>query len=314
MVVLAIIVLAGGIGLYLGVYQSLAAARPVPSGCVDIPAVPDYLATGSTHDAIAALNHAHALVGLAPLKLPLRFYQSGPAQQQWLLVNLERRARGLPPLRMDATLAQMALNYSRQMRDLHFFSHTSPIGGTFPQRLAANPALAGHYRLAAENLAGNPVPGAGAIYEYMYDDAAENCLHRANILDPALTLVGIAVVADRTYGSISAQEFLAPAPGNPYTGAAPATQPPRLHLTISRDTAYPWLLRGRAVAGCSVGVVRLTWFLDHPGNGQLLASGSSLSLDLRSLAPGAHTLLVYAVDGAQNYSMATTRFLADPPG
>ena len=148
----------------------------------------------------------------------------------------------------------------------------------------------------------------------MYDDAAENCLHRANILDPALTLVGIAVVADRTYGSISAQEFLAPAPGNPYTGAAPATQPPRLHLTISRDTAYPWLLRGRAVAGCSVGVVRLTWFLDHPGNGQLLASGSSLSLDLRSLAPGAHTLLVYAVDGAQNYSMATTRFLADPPG
>ena len=70
MVVLAIIVLAGGIGLYLGVYQSLAAARPVPSGCVDIPPVPDYLATGSTHDAIAALNHAHALVGLAPLKLP----------------------------------------------------------------------------------------------------------------------------------------------------------------------------------------------------------------------------------------------------
>jgi uncharacterized protein YkwD len=312
MVVLAMIVLAGEIGVYLGIRQSLASA--LLSGCVDIPAVPDYRATGSTHDAIAALNHARALAGLPPLKLPLRFYQSDPAQQQWVLVNLERRARGLPPLREDANLAQMALNYSRQMRDLHFFSHTSPIGGTFTQRLAANPALSGHYRLAAENLAGNPVPGAGAIYEYMYDDAAENCLHRATILTPALTLVGIAVVADRAYGSISVQEFLAPAPWNPYTGAPLATQPPHLRLTVSRDAAHPWLLQGRAFAGSSVGVVRLTWFLDHPDNGQLLASGSSLSLDLRSLAPGAHTLLVYAVDGAQNYSMATMRFLADPAG
>jgi uncharacterized protein YkwD len=311
-VMLAMVVLAGGIGVYLGVRQSLASA--LSSGCVDIPAVPDYRATGSAHDAIAALNHARALAGLPPLKLPPRFYQFSPAQQQWVLLNLERRARGLSPLHMDATLTQMALNYSRQMRDLHFFSHTSPIGGTFAQRLAANPALSGHYRLAAENLAGNPVPGVGAIYEYMYDDAAENCLHRANILTPALTLVGIAVVADRAYGSISVQEFLAPAPWNPCIGAPLATQPPRLRLAISRDAAHPWLLQGRAFAGRSVGTVRLSWFLDHISEGQLLADGSSLSLDLRSLAPGAHTLLVYAVDGAQNYSKAATRFFVDPPG
>lgn len=303
---LAMVLLAGAVGYVPAAYQSLASPSHPSSGCVNIPAVPDYLATGSAYDAIAALNHAHALEGLPPLKLPLRFYQFGPAQQQWLLVNLERKARGLAPLSEDANLARLALNYSRQMRDLRFFSHTSPIGGTFTERLAANPALAGHYRLAAENLAGNPAPGAGAIYEYMYDDAAENCLHRANILDPALTLVGIGEVADSTYGSISAQEFLAPAPWHPYTGAQFSISPPRLSLRISRDAARPWLMRGRALVSGGTGIVRITWFLDHVGSGkeQPLVTGSSLSLDLRTLAPGSHTLLVYAVDGEQSYSMA----------
>jgi Cysteine-rich secretory protein family len=301
----AMLLLVGISGAYLYHYQSLASGLPRQSGCVDIPAVPDYLATGSTYDAIAAINNAHVREGLPPLKLPLNFYQLGPVQQQFILVNLERKVRGLSPLRMDANLAQLALNYSKQLRDLHFFSHTSPIGGTFNERIDANPAIANHYRLVAENLAGNPVPGAGAIYEYMYDDAAEGCSHRANILDPTLSLVGIGEVAGSPYGSVSVQEFLAPAPWSPYTGAMPHTQPPHISLRVSRSAAHSWQLQCRALA--SVGVARITWFIDHVGSGkgQLLAVGSSQSLDLRSLAPGSHTLLVYAVDGEQNYGMAT---------
>src|SRR5690348_13011101 len=76
-------------------------------GCVDIPASPDYLSSKSETDAIAAINNAHAEENLPPLQLPANYYRLGPAQQQLILINLERTDRHLPPLRMDATLAQM---------------------------------------------------------------------------------------------------------------------------------------------------------------------------------------------------------------
>lgn len=278
------------------------------AGCVNIPASPDYLSTKSEADAIAAIDNARAEERLPALRLPANYYQLGPAQQQLILLNLERTGRRLPPLRMDASLAQMALGYSRQMSALHFFSHTSPISGTFTNRINSNPATANHYSVAAENLAGNPVAGAGPIYEYMYDDAAENCGHRSNILDPALTLVGINWVRDSEYGSISAQEFLAPAPWNPYTSPSPDIIAPTV-------IAGQLLLKGsiltcRVLATDNVGVVRITWFLDHVGN--RVSLGPALTLDISHLAPGKHMLLVYAVDGAQNYSMSSRTFVVRP--
>src|SRR5260370_25026914 len=81
------------------------------AGCVDIPASPDYLSTNSEADAIAAIDNAHALEKLPPLSLPANYYHLGPAQQQFILLNLERTARGLQPLKMDAALSQMALAY-----------------------------------------------------------------------------------------------------------------------------------------------------------------------------------------------------------
>jgi uncharacterized protein YkwD len=274
------------------------------AGCVDIPASPDYLSSRSEADAIAAINNARLEENLPALRLPANYYHLDPAQQQLILINLERTDRHLPPLRMDAALAQMALAYSRQMSDLHFFSHTSPISGTFTNRIDSNPATANHYSLAAENLAGNPVAGAGAIYEYMYDDAAENCGHRANILDPHLTLVGINWVHDGEYGSISAQEFLAPAPWNPYTHPSPDTIAPS--VTTEQPHLKGSVLTCHALATDNVGVARITWFLDHVGN--QVSLGPTLTLDVSHLAPGRHILLVYAVDGAQNYSMSSRTF------
>ncbi len=299
----SLVLLAGIAGASPYSSHSLASPPLAQAACIDIPAAPDYLASDSIYDAIAAINHAHSLEGLPALKLPLNFYRLGAVQQQFMLVNLEREVRGLSPLHMDANLAQLALNYSRQMRDLHFYSHTSPISGTFTERITANPAIADHYQLVAENLAGNPVPGVGPIYEYMYDDAAEHCDHRANILDPTLTLVGIGEVSASPYGSVSAQEFLAPAPWRPYRDVPFVTQPPHLRLLVDRSSAHSWLLQCRALASPATGTAHITWFIDHVGKGQLLASGSFLSLNLRSLAPGRHTLLVYAVDDEQNYNM-----------
>lgn len=182
-------------------------------GCFDIPASPNYLDTGRADDAIAAINHARFFERLPPLRLPNNFYWLNATQQQFVLVNLERTDRGLRPLMMNSVLVTMARGYSRQLSRLHFFSHTSPVSGTFAQRINSNPAIAGRYALAEENLAGNPVAGIGPIYEYMYNDVDEGCGHRFNILEPRVTLIGIGVVEDSTYGSISAQEMLALLPG-----------------------------------------------------------------------------------------------------
>jgi len=197
---------------------SLTVSFPTPqrvahAACVNIPATPNYLRTRRVRDAVAAINHARSFEGLSPLRLSRNFYRLKAAQQQFVLVNLERTDRGLRPLTMSPVLMTMARSYSKQLSRQHFFSHTSPISGTFEQRLNRNRAIAGHYSLAEENLAGNPVAGVGPIYEYMYNDASENCGHRANILQPGVTLVGIGVVSDKRYGSISAQEFVALRPG-----------------------------------------------------------------------------------------------------
>lgn len=326
-----------GLGLGLGRGVSLINHQPAvarqSAGCPAIPASPNYLVTGRETDAIAAINNARAQEGLHPLRLPPDFYHLDPVQQQFILVNLERTDRGLLPLKMDANLSQIAWGYSKQLFDLHFFSHTSPISGTFGERMDSNPAIAGHYNLAAENLAGNPVPGAGPLYEYMYNDAAELCGHRHNILDAQLTLIGISWIPGGEYGSVSAQEFLSSAPWNPYHGTPPSRITPTVSITtfasdreghpldtrsaqstipsrsithhlvpnrfdidIFRFTTYKVVLKQ------ATGKVRVTWFLDHFGNQP--HTGTSLTLDASKLTPGIHTLLAYVVDGEQNYGVA----------
>jgi uncharacterized protein YkwD len=193
-------------------YQPTIAQTIQHGSCVNVAATPNYLESGRPEDAIAAINYARQLEQLHPLQLPDNFYQLDAAQQQFVLINLERTDRGLLPLKMSAVLSKMAQDYSQQMSQNHFFSHISPISGTFAQRLNSNPAIAHSYSWAAENLAGNPVAGIGPIYEYMYNDADEACGHRQNILSPNLKDVGIGVVLDSTYGSISAQEFITPLP------------------------------------------------------------------------------------------------------
>ena len=270
---------------------------------MDIAASPDYLSSQDPHDAIAAINNARQVEHLLPLRLPANFYQLDPAQQQFLLMNLERTARGLRPLHMDANLTQMAQGYSKQLLNLHFFAHTSPISGTFSDRVNGNPAIINHYSQAAENLAGNPVPGIGSMYEYMYDDSAEACSHRLNILDPALTVVGIDWLRGSIYGSISAQEFLTPATWNPHLVMTPDAIAPQVTISVSTPAAGSGILQCQALVQETTGIERITLFLDSLSNP--LHTGASLTLDTRRLSPGKHTLLVYAVDGEQNYGSAS---------
>jgi Cysteine-rich secretory protein family len=297
-VLLTILTLTLGI---LVIYQHRPAAAVSTSGCIDIAANPDYLRTSDAHDAIAAINNARQQEHLRPLRLPANFYQLDPAQQQFILLNLERTDRHLHPLRMDANLSQVALAYSRQLLDLHFFSHTSPISGSFSERVGANPTLASHFSHVAENLAGNPVPGIGPMYEYMYDDASENCGHRQNILNPELTLVGVNWVRGGEYGSMSAQEFLTSAPWSLYTGtAAPDTIAPQVSINV--HTLGQGRLQYTAEASDNAGIARITWFLDSIQ--KPLHIGPQGTLDTQQVAAGRHMLIVYAVDGEGNFGVA----------
>lgn len=297
------------IASWLTYRHQIVALSPPQTGCANIPALPDYLYSRSAYDAIGAMNNARELEHLPSLRLPANFYDLDPIQQQFVLVNLERTDRGLRPLQLDANLSLLALAYSKQLRDLHFFAHTSPIGGTFEQRINSNPAIADHYHIAAENLAGNPVAGVGPIYEYMYNDKAEACGHRDNILNPSLRFIGIGLVQDSQYGSISAQEFIEPALWNPYHPSSILISKnaggPQISLTTYGDGFAPSLSFEAHVTN-AIGTIRITWFLGNVGN--FLQLGSTLTLNRRRLSPGKHHLLAYVVDGTQNYGMAQDTF------
>ena len=269
--------------------------------CIDIAATPDYLNSRDPHDAIAAINNARQQEHIHALHLPANFYQLSPVQQEFTLLNLERTDRGLQPLYLDDMLSQMAQAYSRQIRDLKFFSHTSPIGGAFSDRINGNTLLYNHYRMAAENIAGNPVPGVGAMYEYMYDDTVENCGHRQNILDPQLRLVGIGMVMGSSYGSISAQEFLTAASWNPYVSVPAQQAKPSISITATVATKDQ-KIQLVAQQASSDPLVRVTWFLDNLD--QIQYVGNIWTMSTQHLSPGKHTILAYGVDGVEQYAVA----------
>jgi uncharacterized protein YkwD len=103
--------------------------------------------------------------------------------------NVNRAAAGLAPLFVDPTLTAVASERANDMASRNYFSHTSPSGVTafgIMDRYGMGNVL------AAENIARNNYPdsqSAGTAFTGFMNSPG----HRRNILDPALTRVGIAV-------------------------------------------------------------------------------------------------------------------------
>ncbi|MEO5672656.1 MAG: CvpA family protein [Ramlibacter sp.] len=114
------------------------------------------------------------------------------------LVNEERVANGLKPLRADPELTEVARAHSRDMFARGYFSHVSPDGKSPFDRIRKAKVI---FRTAGENLAFAPTLAQA------HQGLMKSPGHRANILRPAFGRVGIGIVDGGSRGQMVTQNF-----------------------------------------------------------------------------------------------------------
>lgn len=103
------------------------------------------------------------------------------------LVNEERTSRGIAALTLNSRLTELAVLKSRDMRDNNYFGHTSPTYGT-PQQMLDRFGVS--WRAYGENIAAGQATPEEVMRVWMNSPG-----HRANILDPRFTDIGVGYVS-----------------------------------------------------------------------------------------------------------------------
>ena len=103
------------------------------------------------------------------------------------LVNGLRQENGLKPLSYDWELSRVARYKSQDMKDNRYFSHTSPVYGT-PFQMIKSFGIS--YRSAGENIARGYATPQAVVNGWMNSSG-----HRANILNPDYTHIGVGYVS-----------------------------------------------------------------------------------------------------------------------
>jgi Cysteine-rich secretory protein family len=104
------------------------------------------------------------------------------------LTNQDRAAQGLGPLRWSPELAQAAQSHDERMVQRNDLQHQFPDEPDVPTRAGQAGA---HFRAVAENIALGP-NAADIEKQWMH-----STMHRTNILDPEMNIIGIALVHHR---------------------------------------------------------------------------------------------------------------------
>lgn len=113
------------------------------------------------------------------------------------LVNEQRALNGLNPLTLNSGLSNVAETKAQDMHDNNYFSHTSP---TYGSPFDMMTAFGISYSSAGENIAmGYATPDA-VMNAWMNSPG-----HRANILNPSYTQIGVGFDASGNYWT---QEFI----------------------------------------------------------------------------------------------------------
>ena len=139
-----------------------------------------------------------AAVALAAQTEQTKILQRNDSEREFFeLVNHERSDQGLPELRWDDALFKAARKHALLMLDLNSMEHQLPGEPTLADRLAAAGA---RFSYVAENIA------IGARPATIHDGWMHSPGHRANILSPRVTAVGIAAVRGNG-GLFSVEDF-----------------------------------------------------------------------------------------------------------
>lgn len=126
-----------------------------------------------------------------PSKAPEpRSQNSSLAGQVIDIVNQERAKEGCAPVSDESHLAAAAQGHSDDMSARNYFSHTTPEGVTFDQRIRN----AGYSKPGAENIAKGQNTAAEVMEAWM-----NSAGHRANILNCSLKKIGVGVATNGWY-------------------------------------------------------------------------------------------------------------------
>ncbi len=118
------------------------------------------------------------------------------------LVNQERRNNGLQPLRGNWELARVARYKSEDMKRSNYFSHTSPTYGS-PFDMLKSFRIS--YSAAGENIAAGQKTAREVMNSWMNSPG-----HRANILSPNFTELGVGYAEGGSQRTYWTQMFIRP--------------------------------------------------------------------------------------------------------
>ena len=123
---------------------------------------------------------------------------TGEAQELVTNVNALRANQGLSPVIVDAELSRAALLHAKDMASRRFFGHFSPDGRSLPDRLAQ---IGYRWTVAAENIA------LDADARHANAALALSASHRANILDPRVSKIGVAALSVGVGAALFVEDF-----------------------------------------------------------------------------------------------------------
>ncbi len=118
------------------------------------------------------------------------------------LVNVERTKRGLQPLKANWELSRVARLKSQDMANKGYFSHQSPTYGS-PFNMMENFGI--RFSSAGENIAFGQKTPAQVMTAWMNSPG-----HRANILSPSYTEIGVGLARNKNGVPYWTQMFIKP--------------------------------------------------------------------------------------------------------
>lgn len=138
------------------------------------------------------------IIPVIPILQPPPVNIGAVEQDIFRLTNQERAKNNLPPFVWDGALANVARLHSQDMNSRNFFDHTNP-DGLDPFARMRKGGIQVEY--GAENIAGAPTADM-IVANWMNSPG-----HRANILNPIYTKLGVGVARDSKYGLLATQNF-----------------------------------------------------------------------------------------------------------